>query len=802
MIITSVSIENFKIFKKQRFDFEDNKMVLITGANGFGKTSLIDAIEWCLTGNIARVKNSYEQRNTTKTEKERTENNKGIIKNSSCTQNDKIKVTINLKLDDIEVEVYREQKNDDLNSKTTLCFGSTVTDEIIKKIYKNISEDTFYSYHICDTHKAFDFLNRSRHDVKEQFEDFLRSRPLVDAYNNMLTNSIEVMENLATATENKKTPLEKIDTYKQDLQTMKNEINQVLYPKIKFYNDEILEIEKEDVNSINIQKKNLIKCGYNFSTKLTDRILLHIESSKRYNLLDESIKLGTNLGKDIDFTIKNKYYSTEVKDAILAKNTNILADIEELKKTNKICDINTHIFLKYLTLQDAYNKANIEINDLTIKSEKISEEINERENGNKIIEALSNLYINREALIAYKNEGYNNCPLCGADTSFKDVVSYDELAVNAKEYLEKSDSYLVLLREEKNSYDNQIVNKFKILKKFINDSLNDYLSKLEKQHKIYNEYSEKTKSFFSIIKLLNIEIDDNLMKRLIQEKDTIKKYILSKDTFDEYKLLLNNILLVIQCGYDINDESYENFKKLRLKLSSLCDDSFVVNDVFTFEDYNKKLLYLDNIILNQKIIEKQSQIEIMENENKVIDEKISKYRIAGTKARNICKKIDSKTKEIEKLEVESVGPYLFNIYSKIIKHPIFNNFELTRDNARTEGGVTLKDDNGNNIMNTFSQGQLGVLVVSYFLANAFRRYRETEFRTYFFDDITNCLDDMNILSFCDLIKYQLYNNNGVINQFFFSTCNDDLEKLLIHKMESFNITYKLIKFESYAEVSK
>jgi len=802
MIINSVSIENFKIFKKQRFDFGDNKMVLITGANGFGKTSLIDAIEWCLTGNIARVKNSYEQRNTTKAEKERDENNKGIIKHSNCMPNDKIKVTINLKIDDKEVEIYREQKNDNLHSKSTLCFSSAVTDEIKKKLNSSISEDTFYSYHICDTHKAFDFLNKSRQDVKEQFKDFLRNRPLVDSYNEMLINSVEVMKNLAASIDNKKTSPEIIDAYKQELQTMKKDINQMLYPKIKFYDDEILEIEKEDISTINLQKKNLLKCGYNFSTRLIDKILKYIESSKRCSQLDEIILLGNKLGKDINFTIKNKYYSTEVKDTIIANKIDILEDIDELKKTKKICDINTQIFLKYLTLQDSYDKANMEINNLTIKSNKIIEEINERENGNKIIETLSNLYMNREALIAYKNEGYDNCPLCGADTSFKDVVSYDELAVDAKKYLEKSDSHLVSLREEKKSYDNQIADKFISLKKFINDSLNGYLLELEEQHTIYNKYNEKTKNFFSIIRLLNIEINEDLMKRLVQQKDTIKKSILSKDAFDEYKSLLNNILLVIQCDFNIIDESYENIKKLHLKLSSLCDDSLVVSDAFKFEDYNKKLLFLNSIILNQKIIDKQNQIETIENENKRLDEEILKYKIAEEKAKKISKVIDSKKKEIEKLELESVGPYLFNIYSKIIKHPIFSDFVLTRDNARIEGGVTLKDDNGYNIMNTLSQGQLGVLMVSYFLANAFKRYHETEFRTYFFDDITNCLDDMNILSFCDLIKYQLYDNNGVINQFFFSTCNDDLEKLLIHKMESFNITYKLIKFESYAKASQ
>jgi exonuclease SbcC len=108
------------------------------------------------------------------------------------------------------------------------------------------------------------------------------------------------------------------------------------------------------------------------------------------------------------------------------------------------------------------------------------------------------------------------------------------------------------------------------------------------------------------------------------------------------------------------------------------------------------------------------------------------------------------------------------------------------------------DQNGNNILNTFSQGQLGVFMLAYFFANMFKRKKETPFKTYFIDDITSCMDDINILSFVDIIKYQLYQNDGVINQFFFSTCNGDLEKLFMHKMKSFDIGYINYKFNSYA----
>lgn len=52
--IKNIEIQNFKIYKNQLFDFEDNGLVVLDGPNGFGKTSLYDALELLFTGKIRR----------------------------------------------------------------------------------------------------------------------------------------------------------------------------------------------------------------------------------------------------------------------------------------------------------------------------------------------------------------------------------------------------------------------------------------------------------------------------------------------------------------------------------------------------------------------------------------------------------------------------------------------------------------------------------------------------------------------------------------------------------------------------
>ncbi|EET88785.1 RecF/RecN/SMC domain-containing protein [Clostridium carboxidivorans P7] len=72
MIISSVIIENFRgVEGKKTFEFENRNFILLSASNGKGKTTVIDAIEWCLTGDIGRLSSSYDIRSTNNEEKKK-----------------------------------------------------------------------------------------------------------------------------------------------------------------------------------------------------------------------------------------------------------------------------------------------------------------------------------------------------------------------------------------------------------------------------------------------------------------------------------------------------------------------------------------------------------------------------------------------------------------------------------------------------------------------------------------------------------------------------------------------------------
>ena len=87
-----------------------------------------------------------------------------------------------------------------------------------------------------------------------------------------------------------------------------------------------------------------------------------------------------------------------------------------------------------------------------------------------------------------------------------------------------------------------------------------------------------------------------------------------------------------------------------------------------------------------------------------------------------------------------------------------------------------------------STGQVSTLAIAMYLSKALLN-RNSSFKLYLMDDPIQTMDDLNILSLIDLLRFQFMENekNRFMNQLFISTCDEDLENLIYHKMSSFDI---------------
>lgn len=196
------------------------------------------------------------------------------------------------------------------------------------------------------------------------------------------------------------------------------------------------------------------------------------------------------------------------------------------------------------------------------------------------------------------------------------------------------------------------------------------------------------------------------------------------------------------------------------------------------------------------------KLDSMRKNNSTLDEKIHEKEKFQTSIKKRAGKIRQKVNNMNNDEVQRVGPYLWNIFVKMIKHTNLKGFDFSVNNAReTKTKLAFIDPDNNPILNIISDGQLGAFMLSYLLGNAFLRKDIGSFHCYFIDDITNSMDDINLVSFVDFIKYQLAESkkengeNAAIEQFFFSTCDGNLKRMFQYKMEGFEIPVRLIDLD-------
>ena len=75
MKIQKIEAENFKLFSEKFQDVEkigDTDLILFNGPNGYGKTSVFDVLEFCLTGKIKRILQYTEELEVAKTKLRKT----------------------------------------------------------------------------------------------------------------------------------------------------------------------------------------------------------------------------------------------------------------------------------------------------------------------------------------------------------------------------------------------------------------------------------------------------------------------------------------------------------------------------------------------------------------------------------------------------------------------------------------------------------------------------------------------------------------------------------------------------------
>lgn len=788
MWIQSVKIQNFRgIQEKREFLFEGKPFVLLSAPNGLGKTTLIDAVEWCLTGNISRLKNAFDTRSTNNDERKK--NVDGILKNKRASGNAQIEVVLEIIDNDKKYVVRRVQKKDELNEKASKV---TVNDkeELAAELLPQIADKNFYNFHYCDVQKSIEIQSRKRKDLPDLFSEFITDYSREISVANNLDLFADDTMRYKQDLEGKKVSDERISELRKTIADYGDTPEIQAYPETQIYVEEQTLISELDAEQLKKQLEMLYRCGYEWAGTFLGEIIADEEArtTKKY-LTDVAIILDTKR-EQIKNAIAQGLHKGTQKITDIEKKVNQLKAIE-LSKDNIWDNSGLLIAIGNAAFTEIKcNEAKEEIGRLENSMRDVEREIKILSDGNEIIDSLTTLVSKEHALKEYRSEKLQNneiprCPVCGSERFGQ--MEEEQILSNARAYIDQHGQLIANKKKDKDKLENQIKISYESLIETCNQILVVEIQKEEKKKENLEKLKDATEEFFLKQRKLenmdsqkyNIEqlmvpgyvasIENEVEKKFLDEVKIVQKR-------EDYKKLLELL------GYELVAEESE--KTIFQKVHELAKNAPETID-YSYSLLVQKINSINSILRNKKYLDLQKELETSKTSNKNITKKQEELDGLYNKAKKRADDIRRLVGCLKAEEYNIVGPNLYKFYRKLSRINTIEGIQLKQE----EEMLSIVDESDKNVVNILSNGQLSVFMLAYFFAGIVSRNRQELCKIYFIDDLTACMDDVNMLAFLDLMKYLLLAKDGTMDQIFFATCDEKICKLLRYKLRGCGVAF-------------
>ncbi|MBP3326755.1 MAG: AAA family ATPase [Coprococcus sp.] len=786
--IESLKVRNFKCFNQKKFyEFyflQDANPTILSGPNGFGKTTFFDAIELIFTKRITRLNSEIEDG--------RTNLGKNILLNTSDECGYLILSLINLAQERLtiiaEIDNNLTKLTIDTSIKFTYIEGTIDTNKFDEFLMSNIKweddisafdnisyiKEHFNVYYYVSQAESVHFLKNNIAARKDSMTKLLQTEVIQEKID-------KIERNLIGATKAKKGVLinDEIKVVKTELDKkiydLKNKLDdgmevykEVSYMPLLVYPQKC-EIKKWDIEKLelrNVSEKQVseyideINSIYNLYQDLPDykRFLKNKEIEDLTNN-DEAI---LNYAKFSMFMKNNIFDFNQIEEEVVKLNRLLdvfkystffrnKLDISKYKKEDMILLQKEGMIPEIVVIDDIdryVNEIKVLYSQLGEKEKKI----------NELSQARERLHLVRE-----NNVSVNHCPYCNAHYDNPELL---EAAYNA------------LSSQLKSSQDNislEIETKIKTLSDYVKPIVEsigklfeqkDY-EEIEKIRATASEYSRLLKSEKKIDEISKIhefigEIDSWKELDGASKIIELKRIIESNLSSYENRNFLENLKV-----YNYDNVFKENSLILSIEQPNLRDKTSLDNKIMFIS-------YQNSLVKNEEINHIKSDVKILIIKLKKL-EKIRKnfddLKILYNKAINEYKNL-----VLKKLRV----PLL--IYTGKILQDYQNGLGvfINKDEMRFVSNGDAKHD----ILNTFSSGQLSGFVLSFLFAMNKRYISEENDDIGFIliDDPVQTMDDINIASFIEVLR-----NDFPTKQIILSTHETDKENYILYKFLKYNL---------------
>lgn len=772
--INRIYVENFKFIEEGNIDFGNSNLVILDGPNGYGKTTVFDIIELAIVGRINRI--NLNQTNNASGCNDilylKHQNKDAVIKVEFVSNSDKF--TVVKRIDSQKEYPKKNKKSNNWNLFETYLLKNFDEEfnednkvehkEVISKFGENYL-DRFYNifYYIQQEDSAVFLKNNEKDRVKVlsklfdaekeelELDKLIKFRDKVNTTISSLEKSLKNYDDIVNSDCNKETvTYNKIISWK-DIDWDSSNINIESKKKLEEF-----KVELENIKQFYNNAEEFFKVELN---NQIDYYTLNPEILKSYIVC-------TNFYKEYD-SIRKRY--RDMKFVLNMKEIYKAMNIEEILKVDS-----SRLFSLIGKSDDV--EFLIEYNDYIKKLEMFEKDKSSLE------KHISNINKNREYLNPIDQNTYLNikelderrCLLCG--NTYETRAELIDKINNYTRYLESivGESYNIN-KETIKTIKDLISNKLLIhIDIYLKDRSNlvdeEFYIQFDKYIKIFEKNINITKLFNNIgfNKMIYINMHESVVDNLddlCQElKDILK---IQKFKISEEYILLDREINFKNIYKLVFDMKKDNVKQIN---SDLIDE---------------KIKYLTNKYSNNEAIKL--------NYNNSVKDKISKLELL--------------VKNTIQPSIEIYRSNIRNHYSKIIKDieiPFYIYSGKIMQDYQRGLGIFIKeydelknlkfvsnDSSDHDAINYLSSGQLSALVISFTLALN-KVYGNKNINTILIDDPVQTMDDINMMSFIELIRNEFENKQIII-----STHEDEVSlfmryKFLMHNLKQTRVNVKSV----------
>ena len=762
--LEKLTLNNFKLFGDEyTVNFSSNDLIVFDGPNGHGKTTIYDAIELALTGEIRRLSSTENQQNPSDVVVAHKNNKDCFVKLELKNSKESIVIERRLKHkisnSDKKIsnfrnlwELYLVESND-----KTLLTQSKLNNLIGNQ---NLARD-FTLFHYVEQEDTAHFLKHKKEKERAEalsvlFGDTIEMQKKV--------SKVEALEKrigqLIKEKTREKTILEQRGNLELSIEESKSRIS---YEVLLEWCNPTFEWDKEKLEVMSPEKRE----SYLLELHRIESLLLHRDHflQHRRHLLASQQDEILNL-----FIAHSKYYKTynSVKDDF--RKLCLVNDILPLLKSEKL-----ELLLGNPDLKESFSIVNYEQGDSFFKTlNTIVKGTKDNKNTSKLLLELLD-YRNHIKEHLKSDTTKSDCFLCG--TNFESNQNLIE-SIESKEISLKS----ILSNDAKRL--EEIKNKFlfEIIPTFSN-KIEEFIASSKSPSKEHLASLERAMSSSDRLNKLHAWLDDSK----IGFQDLLFEYQpagpQNHDVIKNASVLKSRILAKVNVapeGYDeLNDEvNFENAFKIYFKaepnfLRRIEKDSLMRKTGYINQSY---LDSISNDIRSYKLVQ-----------NELITLNSKKDQISEMR-----KNLNSSISRYQKLLIKDIE-IPFYIYSGKI---------LQAHQSGIGNGIFIKDKTGgdelknirfvsnwssdHDVINTMSSGQIAAIVITLYLA--LNKVYAKGLSPLLIDDPVQTMDEINMISLVELLRNEFYDRQIVL-----STHEDHVSRYFIYKFLKYKKNVRQMK---------